>query len=100
MWEITKLRDILPLSRRVIQGTRMNQCVPALLLICLPIFIPGPVSAQAVYENAGTVQPGVVVEQVAKSSEGEKAGLKEGDILLVWNQGGLEAEIKSPIDLY
>jgi CHAT domain-containing protein/Tfp pilus assembly protein PilF len=78
----------------------MNRFVPALLLMCLPIFLTGPISAQAVSANTGELRPGVVVEHVAKNSEGEKAGLREADVLLVWNHSNFEGEIKSPSALY
>jgi len=31
--------------------------------------------------------PGVVVEKIEKNSEAEKAGLREGDVLLSWIRG-------------
>jgi CHAT domain-containing protein/tetratricopeptide (TPR) repeat protein len=42
---------------------------------------------------------GVVVEGVAHQSEGDKAGLREGDILLAWSRGDSKDEIRSPFDL-
>ncbi|HEV2992718.1 MAG TPA: tetratricopeptide repeat protein, partial [Candidatus Angelobacter sp.] len=65
-------------------------------VILLFIFFQQALSAQ----NAGPISPGVVVEHVAKYSEGEKAGVREGDILRVWNYGRFEEEIKSPVVLY
>src|SRR5579864_400572 len=41
----------------------------------------------------------VVVEQVAKNSEAETAGLQAKDILLKWNRADASGEIKSPFDL-
>ena len=64
----------------------MKRFVSALLLMCLLTFILRPVAAQAKgFEDPAPVRPGVVVEQVAKNSEAEKAGLREGDLLLVLN---------------
>ncbi|HTD25006.1 MAG TPA: CHAT domain-containing protein [Terriglobales bacterium] len=45
------------------------------------------------------LKPGVVIEEVAKYSEGEKAELREGDILLRWTRGEDKGEITSPFDL-
>src|SRR5215510_1307483 len=45
------------------------------------------------------LKPGVVVEEVAKYSEAEKAGLQEGDILLNWRHGDGNDDIRSPFDL-
>jgi tetratricopeptide (TPR) repeat protein len=46
--------------------------------------------------------PGVVVEKVDKNSEAEKAGLREGDVLLSWSrgdQGDQQGDIQSPFDV-
>ena len=48
---------------------------------------------------AQELKQGVVVEKVAKNSEAEKAGLKEGDLLLHWARGDAQGEIQSPFDL-
>ena len=45
------------------------------------------------------LQPGLVVESVAKDSEAEKAGVKEGDVLLAWVQGDHTAGLSSPFEL-
>jgi hypothetical protein len=45
------------------------------------------------------LKSGIVVEEVAKNSESEKAGLKEGDVLLGWSRGEAKGEIDSPFDL-
>jgi tetratricopeptide (TPR) repeat protein len=41
----------------------------------------------------------VVIEKVAKNFEGERADLREGDILLRWRCGQVHGEIQSPFDL-
>ncbi|HTC95029.1 MAG TPA: CHAT domain-containing protein [Terriglobales bacterium] len=43
--------------------------------------------------------PGVVIEEVAKNSEGERAGLQPGDIVLRWSRAEAKGEIESPFDL-
>jgi len=48
---------------------------------------------------AADIQAGVVVEKITKNSEGERAGLQEGDILLAWSRGDSKGEIQSPFDL-
>src|ERR1700681_2918143 len=48
----------------------------------------------------GTPRPGVVVEQVGKESEGAKAGVQKGDLLLAWNRGEIHGMIDSPFDVY
>ena len=45
------------------------------------------------------LKSGIVVERVAKNSEGEKAGLAEGDVILAWSRGDADGEIRSPFDL-
>jgi CHAT domain-containing protein/tetratricopeptide (TPR) repeat protein len=42
---------------------------------------------------------GLVVESLAKNSEGERAGLSEGDVILSWARGDFNGEIESPFDL-
>src|SRR5260370_8963987 len=49
--------------------------------------------------SSADYKPGAVVDQVAPNSEGEKAGLKEGDIFLRWVRGNAKGEIESPFDL-
>jgi len=46
------------------------------------------------------VKPGIVVEEVAKNSEGEKAGLQPGDVLLGWSRSDAKGKIDSPFDLW
>src|SRR5215831_12306704 len=77
--------------------------------VCVVAFwlVPAMVAAQATCiknENQApgiTIQlnPGVVVEKVAKGSEGERAGLKEGDVVLSWSRGDLKGSVDSPFDL-
>ncbi len=63
------------------------------------------VSAQTRLEGIDTpcapldLKQGLVVESVAKNSEGEKAGLAEGDILLDWSRGDARGQIESPFNL-
>jgi CHAT domain-containing protein/Tfp pilus assembly protein PilF len=45
------------------------------------------------------LKPGLVVERIAKNSEGEKAGLAEGDVILSWSRGDAKGAIQSPFDL-
>jgi tetratricopeptide (TPR) repeat protein len=45
------------------------------------------------------VNPGIVVETVAKNSVAENAGLAEGDVILLWTRNDLKGEIDSPFDL-
>jgi len=55
---------------------------------------------QSVPSNSGiNLQPGVVVEQVTHSRGGDKAGIKEGDVLLRWSRGEMSGAIASPFDL-
>src|SRR5579859_1062614 len=42
---------------------------------------------------------GVVAEGVEKNSEGERADLKEGDVLLSWSRSDVKGKIESPFDL-
>jgi CHAT domain-containing protein/tetratricopeptide (TPR) repeat protein len=45
------------------------------------------------------LQTGVVIENIAKSSEAERAGLQQGDVIQGWNRGNVQGEIVSPFDL-
>jgi CHAT domain-containing protein/Tfp pilus assembly protein PilF len=45
------------------------------------------------------LKPGVVVEEVTKYSEAEKAGIEEADVLLNWSRGDAKGDIESPFDL-
>jgi len=68
----------------------------------------GPVSVLALLMNFSTLQSaaqvpspelGVVVEQVEKGSESEKAGLQAGDVILAWSRAESHGNIESPFDL-
>ncbi|HSK42998.1 MAG TPA: tetratricopeptide repeat protein, partial [Candidatus Binatia bacterium] len=69
--------------------------VPAVLLLAYSVF--GQTTAGSA--SADQLQPGVVVEKVAQGSEGEKAGLKEGDVLLQWTRGTATGTFRLPFDL-
>ena len=45
------------------------------------------------------LRPGIVVERVAKDSAAEKAGIKQGDVLLRWSRGESKGAFESPFDL-
>src|SRR5258708_7565550 len=80
----------------------MNRVVLALFLTVLPTFVLGQSVAPGV-DASGRVDefpPGVVVERIVKNSEADRAGLRAGDVLLVWHRGEIEDEIKSPLVLY
>src|SRR5882724_6139580 len=72
------------------------------MLIGLTASVGGQVavpSSESRTEVPQDLKPGVVIEEIAKYSEGEKAGLKEGDIILHWACGGASGEIQLPSDL-
>ena len=56
-------------------------------------------SGQTAPTDALKLQPGVVVEQVFPNAIGEKAGIKEGDVILRWSRGAIGGEIASPFGL-
>jgi len=41
----------------------------------------------------------LVVEEVTKNSQAERAGVRSGDILLSWKRAGVQEEFGSPFDL-
>src|SRR5579859_5698664 len=49
--------------------------------------------------HAEELNPGAVVEKIAKNSQAEKTGIQEGDLLLRWVRGDAKGEIESPFDL-
>jgi CHAT domain-containing protein/Tfp pilus assembly protein PilF len=75
------------------------------LLICLALARTLDLSPEHSLTQQSTdskitdIQTGIVVEKITKNSEGEKAGLQEGDILLAWSRGDSKGEIQSPFDL-
>jgi CHAT domain-containing protein/tetratricopeptide (TPR) repeat protein len=56
------------------------------------------IKAPSAKEVNQQVLPGVVVEKVGKESGGEKAGLREGDVLLSWSRDDVQGKIESPFD--
>lgn len=50
-------------------------------------------------EKAGPqLLPGIVVEKIEKNSEADKAGLREGDVLLSWSRGDVRGALDSPFE--
>jgi len=80
-----------------------------LRLLCfsaVPLFsAPLPIQAQTSSATdtapscAAELKAGVVVESVARNSEGEKAGLAEEDVILGWSRGDVKGQIESPFSL-
>lgn len=60
---------------------------------------PPPIIAEPQPAETVEIGRGVVVEKVARNGEGEKAGVKEGDVLLSWSRGDNKGDIQSPFDL-
>jgi len=78
-----------------------NMAVAATVLAFL---VFGRVAAQTAPAPSAAVscldlKPGIVVESVAKHSEGDKAGLSEGDAILAWSRAEVKGDIRSPFDL-
>src|SRR5262249_17656722 len=62
----------------------------------------GTLSALQKTENSSVLEehkPGVVVEEVKKNLEADKAAVQPGDILQHWTCGDRQGEIESPFDL-
>lgn len=72
-----------------------------LALVPAVLFLASSVLGQTAAGSASAeqLQPGVVVETVVQGSEGEKAGLKEGDVLLQWTRGTATGTFTLPFDL-
>jgi len=74
--------------------------VPAILgfiVINLPREVVGYNSTSI--PHPAEVSSGVVIEEVSANSASEKAGLREGDVLLRWIRGRVEGAIISPFDV-
>jgi CHAT domain-containing protein/Tfp pilus assembly protein PilF len=75
----------------------MYSFVLSVLLCALPLhWRPFQSAQEAVSDN---LNPGVLVEKVAKSSEAADAGLAAGDIILRWSRDDNSGTIDSPLDL-
>jgi len=74
--------------------------VPLLLIVFSSSMLSQTATSKTTtIEKAGPIQRGAVVEEVAKNSAVEKAGLQEGDVLLTWNRGDSTGNIESPFDI-
>lgn len=71
-----------------------------LVLIGLPILSLSQ-TAGLISTNDKTLvsRQGTVVDEVTKNSAAEKAGLREGDVLLTWSRGDAAGQIDSPFDV-
>jgi CHAT domain-containing protein len=71
-------------------------CVPFVLLLFATNVCGQSRTSVIPHEN---VEKGVVVEWVSNGSEGQKAGIRAGDVLLKWSREEMEGSITSPFDL-
>jgi len=73
------------------------------LIVCgvsLVIFASLSMPGQSVSSNpSGKLQSGVVVEQALQGWSGDKAGIKEGDVILRWSRGTIGGDLASPYDV-
>jgi CHAT domain-containing protein/tetratricopeptide (TPR) repeat protein len=72
-------------------------CVPAFLVLSA-ISICGQTKTSS-NRQSWTLKKGVVVEWLTKGSEGDKAGIRTGDVLLTWSRQKSDGLITSPFDL-
>lgn len=73
--------------------------VAAFFLISLYLPAQAKPAEDKMSGDRDTPRPGVVVEATDKASDGEKAGLQEGDVLLIWVRGSISGRIESPLSL-
>lgn len=71
------------------------------LLICRVLVVISCASAQVADQanSSSQLNPGVLIEKVAKNSAAEKAGIQAGDVLLTWARADVKGQIESPFDL-
>ena len=70
--------------------------VPSLCVL-VGLVLPAYASTLPEFENSPSkIEKGVVVEWLTKGSEGERAGVQPGDVLLGWVRGDRQGEIESP----
>jgi CHAT domain-containing protein/Tfp pilus assembly protein PilF len=96
------MREQLPIEIDcVTKAMKMKRLTVLFLTIVFPSYILSQITAPKSTTIARTEwsQRGVVVEEVAKSSAAEKAGLQEGDVLLGWHRGDATGNIESPFDV-
>jgi CHAT domain-containing protein/Tfp pilus assembly protein PilF len=75
----------------------------SLLLSCIVavFFLPLLLLAQSPSaSNDAGLRPGIVIDRVDKNFEGDKAGLREGDVLLRWSRGDAQGDMQSPFVLF
>lgn len=74
----------------------MKRCLSlifALMAVCACIALAQEQTAKE------EIKQGVVIEQVAKASEAERAKIQEGDTILRWTRGDASGNIENPFDL-
>jgi len=71
------------------------------LHVCLAFCLSAVLASgqEASYKGEVFLKRGLIVESLSKNEEGEKAGIKPGDVLLSWSRGVAKGEIASPFDL-
>lgn len=67
-----------------------------LALVSVRLWAQRPAEPHAVPPH---IQAGIVVQEIVKASEAERAGLVQGDVILGWSRGARQGPIASPFDL-
>jgi CHAT domain-containing protein/tetratricopeptide (TPR) repeat protein len=85
------------------QNTLLSRLIAAIgTVLCLTTAV-AITGAQSNSEHTVTspsgCEPGAVVEKISANSVAEKAGLKEGDVILSWTRGDVNGRIDSPFDI-
>jgi len=77
----------------------LSRSIPTLcVVLAIPLWSNGQ-SATVEATSSFQLRRGLVVEDVSKNSQAEKAGVRTGDILLSWSRAGIEGQFGSPFDL-
>src|SRR5579862_7755563 len=88
---VVKEKAMYTLSKTILVGTVVGSLFAVAGMAQAPT---SPATASCPGEESG-----IVVETLAEHAEGEKAGLRDGDIIVGWSRGETKAAIRSAFDL-
>ena len=102
MWNGSQTLNKVELTTTLMFQSIARWTVVFSLLFLVAPFILGqtwPPKSVTIPCATAELKQGLVVESVTKNSEGEKAGISEGDVIRSWTRVDVKGEIESPFDL-
>src|SRR5260221_7264157 len=74
-----------------------RSCAAASLVLTFGLFSSSQLTAAQI-PDIPILERGLVVESISKNTQGERLGVRKGDLLLTWKRGSTKGDFNSPFD--